>query len=357
MMISPYSCPIRTTRRASLTPSARARNEWAVQAIIPGMEIRCPLDDVLDVLRVRGAVLATRRARGRWGISLPVTPKATLHAVTAGVCWVRVEGQPPIQQLPGDVVLLATGAAHIVASGPAGPTRTWGRVAEAQSGNPAHECVLEGSGKGSSTHVICAGFEYDHEVAQPLLSLMPPVLFLSGQEQPEGSPVQATLHVLRHELAARTSGSATVIDRLIDVLFVQVIRAWLGTGDHSETSWLQALRDPSIGRALAVLHADPAAPWTIETLAREVSLSRATLTRRFSSLVGETPLAYLTRWRMELAARHLRETDKAVSTIARRVGYGSEVAFSRAFSRLRGLPPGRYRAELRHRRAAEALMQ
>jgi AraC-like DNA-binding protein len=243
-----------------------------------------------------------------------------------------------------------------VASAAAGPTRTWAKVAGGQAGNPAHECVFD-SGGGSSTHVICAGFEYDHEVAQPLLSLMPPVLFLSGQDMAEGSPVQATLRILRHELAARTSGSATVIDRMIDVLFVQVIRAWLGTGDCSGTSWLQALRDPTIGRALSVLHADPAAPWTIETLAREVSLSRATLTRRFSSLVGEAPLSYLTRWRMELAARHLRETDTPVSTIARHVGYTSEFAFSRAFSRLRGVPPGRYRVEVRRRREARAAAQ
>jgi len=321
------------------------------------METRCPLDDVLDLLRVRGAVMANVRARGPWGISLPRVPRATLHAVTAGVCWVRVKGQPPIEQLPGDVVLLPTGAAHIVASAPAGPTRTWSKVVAGQAGNPAHECVFDGPDGGSSTHVICGGYEYDHEVAQPLLSLMPPVLFLSGREMPEGSPVQSTLRVLRHELATRTSGSATVIDRLLDVLFVQVIRAWLGTADRSGTSWLQALRDPTIGRALSVLHADPAAPWTIESLAREVSLSRATLTRRFSSLVGEPPLSYLTRWRMELAARHLRETDKSVSRIARHVGYTSEFAFSRAFSRLRGLPPGRYRAELRQRREAGAAAQ
>jgi AraC-like DNA-binding protein len=321
------------------------------------METRCPLDDVLDLLRVRGAVMANVRARGPWGINLPPVSRATLHAVTAGACWVRVKGQPPIEQLPDDVVLLPTGAAHIVASAPAGPTRTWSKVVAGQAGDPAHECVFDAPGGGSSTHLICAGFEYDHEVAQPLLSLMPPVLFLSGRTMPEGSPVQATLRVLRHELATRTSGSATVIDRLLDVLFVQVIRAWLGTDDSAGTSWLQALRDPTIGRALSILHADPSAPWTIETLAREVSLSRATLTRRFSSLVGEPPLSYLTRWRMELAARHLRETDKPVSTIARHVGYTSEFAFSRAFSRLRGLPPGRYRSELRQRREAGVAAQ
>jgi cupin len=216
------------------------------------MEIRCPLDDVLDLLRVRGAVMANLRARGRWGMSLPRTPKATLHAVTAGVCWVRVTGQPPIEQLPGDIVLLPTGAAHIVASAPAGPTRTWGKVAEGQAGNPAHECVFDGPGGGNSAHVICAGFEYDHEVAQPLLSLMPPVLFLSGQGMTEGSPVQATLRVLRHELAARTSGSATVIDRLIDVLFVQVIRAWLGAEDCSGRSWHSVTR-PLGARSLSCM--------------------------------------------------------------------------------------------------------
>ena len=321
------------------------------------MEIRCPLDDVLDLLRVRGAVMANLRARGPWGMSLPPTPKATLHAVTAGACWVRVKGHPPIEQLPGDVVLLPTGAPHIVASAPTGPTRTWNKVAGRQAGNPAHECVFEGSDRGSSTHVICAGFEYDHEVAQPLLSLMPPVLLLSEREMTEGSPVQATLRILRHELAARTSGSATVIDRLIDVLFVQVIRAWLGAEGHSGASWLQALRDPTIGRALSILHAHPATPWTIESLASEVNLSRATLTRRFSALVGEPPLSYLTRWRMELAARHLRETDKAVSAIGRQVGYTSEFAFSRAFSRLRGVAPSRYRAELRQRRDAGVTTQ
>jgi AraC-like DNA-binding protein len=318
------------------------------------MEIRCPLDDVLNLLRVRGAVMANLRARGRWGVSLPQTPKATLHAVTAGVAWVRVKGHPPIEQLPGDVVLLPTGAAHILASAPAGQTRTWGNVAKGQAEAPAHQCLFEGPGGGSSTHVICAGFEYDHEFAQPLLSLMPPVLFLSGQEMAEGSPVQATLRVLRHELATRTSGSGTVIDRLMDVLFVQVIRSWLGAEEYAGTSWLQALRDPTIGRALSILHANPAAPWTIEALAREVSLSRATLTRRFSTLVGEPPLSYLTRWRMELAARHLRQTENSVSTIARQVGYASEFAFSRAFSRLRGLPPSRYRAKLRLGREAAA---
>jgi len=314
----------------------------------PFMEQRDPLADVLDLLRVRGAVMAHLRAHAPWGLRLPRATGATFHAVTAGGCWVRLPGQAPRELLAGDVALLPTGAAHVLASDSTGPTRPWDKVAKMQARNPAGEIVLDGPG--NSTHVICAGYDYDREVAQPLLSLLPPILFVSGQEMPEGSAVPATVRLLRQELTARSAGWGTVIDRLIDVLFVHVIRAAC-TGsklDHG-ASWLVALRDPTIARALTVIHAKPAAPWTIESLAREVSLSRATLTRRFTALVGEPPLSYLTRWRMDLAAKDLRETADAVSAIARRVGYTSEFAFSRAFSRLRGLPPGRYRTEYRGR--------
>ena len=308
-------------------------------------EERCPLDDVLELMRVRGAMMAYLRGSGTWGLRLPRTPRATLHAVTAGSCWVRVAGEPPRELLAGDLVLLPTGAAHVVASDPAAATRSWASVAKEQSRNPAHECVVGGGG--SSTHAICAGFTYDHDVAQPLLSLLPPMLVVSGQTVTDENPVQATLRALRHELNTRSPGSATVINRLIDVLFVQVIRAWSRNERGAGTSWLHALRDPLVARALAVMHARPAAPWTIDGLAREVSVSRATLTRRFTRLVGEAPLTYLTRWRMDLAARQLRDSGDAVSRIAHSVGYTSEFAFSRAFTRLRGVAPGRYRAEAR----------
>jgi AraC-like DNA-binding protein len=311
------------------------------------MEHRDPLADVLDLLRVRGAVMAHVHARAPWGLRLPRAPGATFHAVTAGACWVRVPGHAPRELHLGDVVLLPTGAAHVVASDATGSTRPWDRVAKAQAKNAAGEIVLEGSGR--SAHLICAAYDYDREVAHPLLSLMPPVLFVSEQDMPDDSAVQATLRLLRHELTGRSAGWGTAIDRLIDVLFVHVIRAWIGGAHEHESSWLMALRDPIVARALSALHTDPGAAWTIERLAREVSLSRATLNRRFTTLVGEAPLAYLTRWRMDLAARYLRETDDAAGTIAHRVGYTSEFAFSRAFSRIRGQPPGRYRAESRRR--------
>lgn len=311
------------------------------------MEQRCPLDDVLNLLRVRGALMARLRAHAPWGRRLSQAPGATFHAVTAGSCWVRMPGQPPRELLAGDIALLPTGAAHVIASDRTGPTRPWDRAAKARELNAAGEIVIDGPG--NSAQLVCAAYDYDREVAHPLLALLPPVVVVSGQDVSDGNPVTATLRLLRFELASGGAGRGTVIDRLIDVLFVHVIRTWVASRNGQPSSWLGALRDPVVARALTAMHSAPATPWTIDLLAREVSLSRATLTRRFTSLVGEAPLSYLTRWRMDLAAGQLRETDDAVSAIAHRVGYTSEFAFSRAFARVRGQPPGRYRTEVRGR--------
>jgi AraC-like DNA-binding protein len=225
-------------------------------------------------------------------------------------------------------VLLPTGTAHVVASQPAGPARAWDRVAKARARNAAGEIVLPGRGR--ATHLICAAYDYDRDVVHPLLSLLPPVLVIPSDESGEA---RGTLAMLHHELTTSSAGSSIIVNRLIDVLLVHVVRAWVARQEDHGRSWLMGLRNPSVARALAIIHAAPAAAWTVDRLARESNLSRASLTRHFTSLVGEPPLAYLTRWRMELAARQLRETDDAIGAIAHRVGYTSEFAFSRAFSR------------------------
>lgn len=306
---------------------------------------RCPLDDVLSLLRVRGALMAHLHAHAPWGVRLAQSTGATFHAVITGGCWLRIPGERARELFPGDIVLLARGTPHVLASSASGPTVTWNRATRLKARDATGELVL--AGKGPSTHLLCASYEYDHEVAHPFLSVLPPSLVVPGDATAAGGPIQSTLQLLRHELAAKSVGRGTVIDRLIDVLFVQVVRTWILSQNELPASWLAALRDPAISRALTVMHSVPESPWTIEQLAREVCLSRAAFTRRFTSLVGEPPLSYLTRWRMDLAAHRLRFTDESVGAIAHRVGYTSEFAFSRAFSRERGQPPGRYRGERR----------
>ena len=190
------------------------------------------------------------------------------------------------------------------------------------------------------TTFVCAGYDYDHDVAHSLLSLLPAVLHMPA-DPVAGSQITTLVSLLAGELGVREAGARAAVARLIDLLLIHVVRAW--SADAEPPSWLRALHDPVVGRALAELHARPAEPWTIASLAAEVHLSRATLARRFTELVGEPPLAYLTRWRMDLAARRLKDTTEPVQTIARSVGYTSEYAFNRAFSRHRGQPPGRYR--------------
>lgn len=303
-----------------------------------------PLAEVLDVSRVRGAVLAHVCANDPWGIRLSSTPGAAFHAITAGTCWLRLDGSAPLQLMPGDVVLLPTGSTHDMVSSPDGRARAFDRVAKEELMTPDGDLVI--AGPGAVTRFICAAYDYDHEVAHPLLSLLPPVVHIPASAPGDGGPIQSTLRLLAGELGGRSPGSRSVVTRLTDVLFVQVLREWLAREDGS-ACWLRALRDPQIAEVIAAMHARPAEPWTLATLAQSVNLSRATLARRFTELVGEPPLTYLTRWRMDLAARRLRETTEPVNVIAHGVGYTSEFAFSRAFTRMRGEAPRRYRRVLR----------
>lgn len=303
------------------------------------------LTDVLDVSRVSGAVLARVRAHEPWGVAVAPTRGAAFHAITAGRCWLYVASEPPRHLMPGDVVLLPAGAPHRLMSAPGVHARELSRVTKPQQ-------LLDGElvlpGPGAATTFLCAGYTYDNEVAHPLMSLFPAVLHLAASDA--NSPSQTTLRLLAEELGRPAVGSGVIIQRLIDVLLVHVIREWLSaTKDHYVASWSRGLRDPAIARILAILHHRAAEPWTVKRLAEEVHMARSTLARRFVELVGETPLGYLGRWRMDVAAELLRETEEPVAEVGRRVGYHSEFAFSRAFSRARGEPPARYRRAHRSR--------
>ena len=299
-----------------------------------------PLADVMELSRVRGAMLANVRACAPWGLALPQSSGASFHALTSGTAWLRVEGAAELQLMPGDLLLLPTGITHRLSSTPDGRCRPFDRTVKEQLMTADGDLLL--AGPGAATTFVCAGYDYDHDVAQSLLSLLPAVLHVPA-DPVAGSQISALVSLLAGELGTRDAGARAAVARLIDLLLIHAVRAWSASADGEPPSWLRALHDPIVARALAALHARPDEPWTIESLAAEVHLSRATLARRFTELVGEPPLTYLTRWRMDLAARRLKDTTDPVETIARGVGYTSEYAFNRAFSRHRGQPPGRYR--------------
>jgi AraC-like DNA-binding protein len=189
----------------------------------------------------------------------------------------------------------------------------------------------------------------------PLFAALPPVIHLRGDDPAVRRWLQPTLDFIHVEMAGRLQGAQTVLRRLADVLFIQAVRAYAardacdadggadGADGAGTVGWLRGLSDPRVGRALMLLHARFEAPWTLDTLAAEVGLSRTLLAVRFKALVGESPIGYLTRWRITRAANLLRSGSDSVARVAEKVGYGSEVVFAKAFRRITGMPPGQFR--------------
>lgn len=302
------------------------------------------LADVLAVGGVRGTLGARIEAGRGWGIQLPDVHSAAFYAVTSGTAWLGLPGRPRVQLLPGDVVLLPIGVEHTLSGDqdtPAGPC-SHERAERARADGDALEF---GSGE-LTTRILGAYYDYDPAVSTQVMRMLPEVVHIRADTG--ATCLDDTVRMLARELAHPQIATAIVLDRLVDILLVQLLRVWLaGEPPEAEGTWLGVLRDPLISTAMAKLHQDPARAWTTEVLAAELAVSRATLARRFLAVSGETPGGYLTRWRMDLAAVRLRSSDDTLDSVARSVGYTSAYAFSRAFRRARGQAPGRFRAESR----------
>jgi AraC-like DNA-binding protein len=302
-----------------------------------------PLEDVLAVAGVSGSLAAPIDAGDRWGVQVEAVPEAAFHAVTEGVAYLTIPGQPTIRMMPGDIALLPRGSAHAFASDPDEPLVPFDRMSYARTRAPGDVLAL---GEGPSpTRVLCAFYSHNATTSVSLFSLLPEVVYVPASA--DHGAISATIALLDQESTRPGMSSSTIIDRLIDVLLIQVLRHWLQTSEFTEASWLHGMADSIVGPAMTALHAEPERDWTLPDLADVAKVSRATLARRFAATLGESPSAYLTKWRMDLAARQLRETDDRVYEIAARVGYQSEYAFSRAFSRAHGISPQRYRKEFR----------
>ncbi|MGW1541263.1 AraC family transcriptional regulator [Streptomyces sp. NPDC002309] len=308
-----------------------------------------PLEDVLTLLEARGRLSAGLVAGGRWAVRFDAPEPVKFNAVRRGSCLLEVDGiGEPIALAQGDCYLLTRERPFTLRSEleaepvPAGPVfaRTEGGIAR--------------TGEGDEVHLMGGAFSFGARAQELLLDGLPPVVHVPAGTR-HAETVQWALASIDQELTHRPMASALVAEQLALVMLVHVLRLHLAREPHAVSGWLAGLRDPVVAAALTSLHGDPARPWTVAELARSAAVSRSTLASRFKATVGQGPLEYLTRWRIELAARHLREGGETLAAIARSVGYGSESALSVAFKRVLGVSPGDYRRRPTTPRARRAV--
>jgi AraC-like DNA-binding protein len=295
-----------------------------------------PLGGVLGDLRMHGTFYSRAEGTAPWGVEMPALDGCmTFHVITEGSCLLEVDGV--VHTLgAGDLALVPHGRGHLLRSGP-GAVITGRADLLPQDYVGEHYSVLRLDGGGAATRLLCGVLEPERPGAAHLLDLLPPVLLVDAGNAARGGWLSVLLGMITDEVRHDRPGAEAVVTRLADVVVIQAIRGWLETGGTGP-GWLRALRDPQVGRAVALVHRDPGAPWTLERLAHESRMSRSAFAARFTELAGEPALRYVTRWRMHLATVELGRGAR-VGEVARRLGYDSEAAFSRAYRRVTGIPP------------------
>ena len=305
-----------------------------------------PLDEVFSAMRVADALYARLEATAPWGLrTRRGDGTARFGLMVRGGCWLTLDDdalcQPPVALVAGDCFVIPHGLPYTLRDAPRSPTVNCVDVVRANIGGVVQ--IGQAGGGGALTTVISGWFNFDPIGARPLMDLLPPLLHIR-MDQDRTQLLQATLQLLAMETAQRGLGSGLVVSRLADIIFVQAVRAHIETLDaEAETGWLAALSDRRIGAALNLLHKNVAQRLTVETLAAAAGMSRSGFALRFKEKVGQSPLDYLTRWRMFRAGQLLRHTDTPLVEVAGRVGYESEAAFNKAFKRSTGAAPGAYR--------------
>lgn len=300
------------------------------------------LTDILNSLRLKGRLYFRTELTAPWGIHVPSACNvARFHIVIRGSGWLRVEGQT--RDLPmanGDLVVIPHGAGHDILDVPETISRPLDEVLLETAYTGDGPLVYGGGGVGCS--LVCGEFAFDREVFNPLMDNLPPLLHIRGNESFNSKWLDSTMGFIAHEAATQQTGALAIIDRLAEIIFIQVIRAYVDTAD-SQIPFLAALGDTQIRQALAFIHSRPGYAWSVANLGQSVGMSRSAFSNRFSDLVGMTPHQYLTSVRMLKASHRLITSDESIMLVAEAVGYESEAAFSSAFKKHFGIRPGEYR--------------
>jgi len=327
--------------------SENSRNRSAGQRAVP--DITDPLGETLHLLRLSGSLYCRSELSAPWGVELPPFENCMMfHIVTAGRCWLEVEGEAPRLLQQGSLALVPHGNGHTVRSNPDDKVVPLFDIPVEQV-SERYEVMRYGGENGELTHLTCGVVRFDHAAGQQLISQLPKVLQVDAWSDEEGSWLQSTLRFISREAREPQPGGETVITHLADILVIQAIRSWINSAPEAEQGWLAALRDRQVGRALALIHSAPENDWSLQSLAKEVGMSRSGFSARFTNLVGESVMRYITHWRMQLAHAQMLDTADPLSAIAERLGYQSEVVFSRAFKRVFGVPPGSVRQASKRR--------
>ncbi|HEY0659891.1 MAG TPA: AraC family transcriptional regulator [Lysobacter sp.] len=301
-----------------------------------------PIGEALHFLRMSGVFYCRSEFSAPWGLALPPMPQCLMfHVVTTGRCWLEVEDADPQRLQPGDFALVPHGAGHRLVDEPGAASAALFDLPRDLLGERYE--VLRHGGGGEPTKLICGAVRFDQPAARQLVALLPKSIVIDAARLPHREWMQETLRFMADEAGHLRPGGETVVTRLADILVIQAIRAWMEHDPAAQTGWLGALRDRQIGRALALVHNEPARDWTLESLAAAVAMSRSAFAARFTALVGMPAMQYLAQSRMHLALVQLREQHLTVAVVAERLGYRSEAAFSRAFKRHTGVSPGEVR--------------
>jgi len=318
------------------------------------------LSDVLRAVRLTSALFFPMDVSSPWVDEVPTATEfasialpgaehvVSYHIVKEGGCWAALRGETPVHLEAGDVFVVPHGDAYTMASAPDlrshMPAESVLKFFQLMATRSAPFTVTEGGGGTERARIICGFLGCDVRPYNPVLESLPRVLYLRLQPGTRASErLSQLVEFALMESRERQSGTRCVLLHLSELLFVEVIRHYLSSLPSEQTGWLAGLCEPIVAQALALLHSRPADPWSLEQLAREIGVSRSRLADRFSALIGQPPMRYLTRWRIQLASRLLSEDAAKVSAVAIDVGYQSEAAFSRAFKAVVGMSPAAWR--------------
>lgn len=315
------------------------------------------LSDLLRVIRLKGGVFLHAEFTAPWCIQSQPAPQECspllndadqvilYHYVTSGRVLTRLADGEPIEFEAGQVMILPRNDRHLMGSRLDLPPMPTKQIVQPSNGNGLS--IINHGGGGEQTRIVCGYLGCDKLDGNPLAEALPPLLKFDTRHGASGSWIKSTMEFAAAEVAARRSGSEAVLAKMSELLFVEAVRSYVETLPDEQTGWLAGLKDPFVSRALSLLHSRVAQAWTVDDLGREVGLSRSALADRFTRLIGEPPMRYLARWRIQVAAQELRNSDAPLARIAEQVGYESESAFNRAFKQGFGTPPATWRKHAR----------